>query len=260
MKGLLLTILFGLWISAADSGPSPAAISGFNTYVSSVESRLSWQHRSANSFLAPAGSSSQTDARLRNGELIIERLTPATGSALHGALLHHWRGTAFVYGAKAADFERLLKDFDDYPRYFAPDVLQAKSLSKHDENFLVWMRLREKHVVTVTLDSTYDVSFGRLDTTLGYSTSRSLRISEVNAPAGALNGLLWRLNTYWGYEERDGGLYIQIESVSLTRSIPSGLAWAVGPYVERIPHESLEFTLRSASVALRDRTGNPKGR
>ena len=62
---------------------------------------------------------------------------------------------------------------------------------------------------------------------------------------------MWRLNTYWRYEERDGGLYIQIESVTLSRSIPVGLGWAIGPFVESVPRESLEFTLRSTSSALK---------
>jgi hypothetical protein len=41
---------------------------------------------------------------------------------------------------------------------------------------------------------------------------------------------------------------MQIESVSLTRSIPTGLGWAVGPFVESVPRESLEFTLRSCAT------------
>ena len=65
------------------------------------------------------------------------------------------------------------------------------------------------------------------------------------------HGFLWRLNTYWSYEERDGGLYLQIESVSLTRAIPPGLGWAIGPFVESVPRESLEFTLHAACDALR---------
>jgi hypothetical protein len=64
------------------------------------------------------------------------------------------------------------------------------------------------------------------------------------------HGFLWRLNTYWTYEERDDGLYMQIETVSLARSIPQGLGWAVRPYVESIPRESLESTLRSTCNAL----------
>jgi hypothetical protein len=122
------------------------------------------------------------------------------------------------------------------------------------------MRVRQKHVLTVVMDTTYDVRFGRLDEREGFSASRSLRIYEI-AGAGTAHeralgpdeehGFLWRLNTYWTYEERDGGVYIQVESVSLSRSIPTGLGWAVRPFVESVPRESLEFTLRSACAAVR---------
>ena len=74
--------------------------------------------------------------------------------------------------------------------------------------------------------------------------------AERTLNANEEHGFLWRLNTYWSYEERDGGLYLQIEAVSLTRSIPSGLGWLIRPYIESIPRESLEFTLRSVSGAL----------
>ena len=62
---------------------------------------------------------------------------------------------------------------------------------------------------------------------------------------------MWRLYAYWSYEERDGGLYMQIESVSLARSIPTGLGWAVKPFVESVPRESLQFTLQATSNALK---------
>ncbi|MGO9775376.1 MAG: hypothetical protein ACLQGT_10490 [Terracidiphilus sp.] len=44
---------------------------------------------------------------------------------------------------------------------------------------------------------------------------------------------------------------MQIETVTLTRSIPLGLGWAVGPFVESVPRDSLQFTLRSTYNALR---------
>jgi hypothetical protein len=46
-------------------------------------------------------------------------------------------------------------------------------------------------------------------------------------------------------------LYMQIESVTLTRAIPTGLGWAIGPFVNSVPRESLEFTLRKTSDAIR---------
>jgi hypothetical protein len=263
--GFVLWRLIILFVFATAPGqvagePAPAAIGAFNTYFGVVESRLAQQHRSQNGFLAPVASGPENEMRLRRGELIVEKLTPATGAELPGAMLHHWRGTAFAPGAKAADFERLMKDFNAYPQHFSPQVVQAKILSQQGDHFQASMRVRQKHVITVVMDTSYDITFGRLDALHGYSISRSTRIAEIDSPgtsreralnSGEEHGFLWRLNTYWSYEERDGGLYMQIESVSLTRSIPTGLGWAIGPFVESVPRESLEFTLRSTCNALR---------
>jgi hypothetical protein len=257
---LLVLLPFVAAPGCALGEPDPAAVSGFDAYVSAFESRLAQRHGSQNAFLAPAGSAPQSEIRLRRGELIVEQLTPSTGRVYSGALLHHWRGTAFAAGAKAADFERLMRDFNAYPQRFYPQVLQARVLTQNDDRLQAWMRIKQRHVITVVMDMTYDITFGRLDGRRGYSISQSRRISEIGSPGTGAervlssnqeHGFLWRLNTYWSYEERDGGLYLQIESVSLTRSIPRGLGWAVQPFVESVPRESLEFTLRSSCDALR---------
>ncbi|MGH9596011.1 MAG: hypothetical protein ACRD3K_04345, partial [Edaphobacter sp.] len=152
-------------------------------------------------------------------------------------------------------------DFNGYPRIFSPQVVQARVLTQKGDSLQTLMRVRQRHVITVVMDTAYDVTFGRLDERHGYSISRSTRISEIGSPgtgaerelsADEAHGFLWRLNTYWSYEEKDGGLYMQVESVSLTRSIPRGLGWAVQPFVESVPRESLEFTLRSTCNALRN--------
>jgi hypothetical protein len=255
MLGLAMLITAVAAPGAAAVEPSPNAASAFNSYISAVESRLEQQHQSPQAFLAPENSS-----RLHRGELIIQRLTPSTGSDLPGALLHDWRGTAFAPGAKAGDFEELMRDFNTYPSYFSPQVLRARVITQHDNHFQAAMRVRQRHVITVVMDTSYDITFGRLDAQHGFSLSRSTRISEIDSPgtdkeralhSNEEHGFLWRLNTYWSYEERDDGLYMQIESVSLTRSVPTGLGWVIGPFVESIPRESLEFTLRSACNALR---------
>ncbi|HLY40073.1 MAG TPA: hypothetical protein VKR52_02620 [Terracidiphilus sp.] len=235
--------------------PRPAAVAGFDTYIARVEACLATQHQAPSAFIAPADF-----ARLRRGELVIEQIAPPAGTSVPGAMLHHWRGTAFVPGASAADFDRLLRDFNAYPAHFAPQIVQSRVLAQNGNHYQIKMRVRQHHVITVVLDTTYDVSFAALDPKHHFSASRSREITEVDSPgtlgereltAGQEHGFLWRLNSYWSYEERDRGLAIQIESVSLTRSIPTGMAWMIRPFVESIPRESLEFTLRSASDALR---------
>ena len=259
----VLAILAWLGVVPAAGAEAPQkAVSAFEAYAGKVEARLAQQHRSATVFLANLGSSGNADDRLQSGEPVIEKLTPDKGE-VPGGMLHDWRGTAFVRGATAADFERLMKNFSAYPQMYSPQVVRAEIVplkgGPGPDHFTVRMRVKQKHVITVVLDTTYDVSFGRLDPTHRWSFSRSTKIKEID-DAGTANerelppdkehGFLWRLNTYWSFEERDGGLYMQIESISLTRGIPTGLGWAVGPFVESVPRESLEFTLRNTCKAL----------
>jgi hypothetical protein len=250
--GLLMFLAASTWVAAE---APPAATAAFNSYIGKVEMRLAGQHRTTDGYLA-----AEDFARLQRSELIIEQLAPASGADLPGALLHDWRGTAFVPGAKAADFERVMRDFNSYPQRYAPEVLTAKVLAQQGDQYQVTMRVEQKHVLTVVMDTAYDVTFGHLDPQRGYSISRSTKIAEIDSPSmaheralgpGEEHGFMWRLNTYWSYEERNGGLEIQIESVSLSRSIPTGLGWLIGPFVESIPRESLEFTLRATCQALK---------
>jgi hypothetical protein len=250
---LAIVVVAGHRLAVAE--PTPAAAASFNFYTGTIEDRLARQHRSSNDFL-----SDEDRTRLRNGELIIEKLAPASPAGFPGAMLHHWRGTAYAPGATAADFEHMMRNFGVYPTYYSPQVVQARILSQQGDHYQVVMRVKQHHVITVVMDTEYDVTFARLDAQHGYSASRSTRIAEIDS-AGTLHeralapgedhGFLWRLNTYWSYEERDGGLYMQIESVSLTRAVPMGLGWAIGPFVESVPRESLEFTLRSTCDALK---------
>lgn len=61
---------------------------------------------------------------------------------------------------------------------------------------------------------------------------------------------MWRLNTYWAFEQADGGVFVQCEAISLTRDIPAGLGWMIGPFVNSIPRESLQFTLDATRNAF----------
>jgi hypothetical protein len=240
------------------AGPTSSASAAFDDYAQQVEGRLSTEHRAVSTFLVLGHTNSDREtARLRSGEMIVERLTPS--AEVPDAMLHDWRGTAFAPGATAADFERVMRNLGSYPKTFAPEVLSGKVLEASGDRMRVRMRVRQHHVITVVMDTDYDVHFGRLDAQHGYCLSTSTRIAEIDLPgtvkereltSGEEHGFLWRLNSYWSYEERDGGLYMQVEAVSLTRAVPRGLGWAIGPYVDSIPRESLEFTLQAMRTAV----------
>ena len=48
--------------------------------------------------------------------------------------------------------------------------------------------------------------------------------------------------SYWRFEERDRGVYIECEAISRTRDVPAGLAWLISPIIRNLPRESLVFT------------------
>jgi hypothetical protein len=121
------------------------------------------------------------------------------------------------------------------------------------------LRLRKKTIVTVTLDTTYQVHYVALDNVRAYSSSYSTRIAEVEhagepneheKPVGNDTGYMWRLNSYWRYWQRDGGVYIQLEAISLSRDIPTGLGWIASPFIKSMPRASLVFTLSHTRDAL----------
>ncbi len=228
----------------------PRALTEFNAYVAQVESRLARQHRSSADFLVPVD-----PALLHSGSPVIQELTPSAGLSLPGALLHDWRGTAFIPGATAAGFVRVMTGFSDWPQEFSPQVLSVHVLRGEGNEYRVLMRVRQHHILTITLDETSAITITALSSHRGYSIAHSSDIVEIGADGRPLSpdkehGFLWRLDTWWTWQERDGGLEVQIESVSLSRSIPIGLGWLVKPYVRSIPRDSLAFTLHSVCRAL----------
>ena len=142
---------------------------------------------------------------------------------------------------------------------YRPEVLASRLVSHSGNDFKVYLRLMKKKVITVILDTNYDVRYFPLDATRCHSRAYSTRIAEVeNAgkphehvlPLGNDHGFLWRLDSYWRFQERDGGVYVECEAISLTRSIPAGLGWLIEPIIQSLPRESLANTLRETRTAI----------
>jgi hypothetical protein len=136
---------------------------------------------------------------------------------------------------------------------------ESKLLARDDDTFRVYLRFFMKKVITVVVNSEHEARFTRGGRDRAQSRIYSTRIAEVEAPdtpqerekpVGQDGGYLWRLYTYWRFLERDGGTYVQCESITLTRGIPVGLGWLIRPFVTSIPRESLEFTLATTRRTL----------
>lgn len=93
------------------------------------------------------------------------------------------------------------------------------------------------------------------------STGHSTRIAEVKdvgrateheAPVGHDHGFLWRLNTFSRMEEKDGGVYLECRSITLSRSVATGLGWLIYPIIRTFPRESLAHLLTESRNGILD--------
>ncbi|HYL69020.1 MAG TPA: hypothetical protein VEX69_07635, partial [Candidatus Limnocylindria bacterium] len=211
-------------------------------------------------------------AQLHEGKVVIERLeTLDGGKKIHvpGGLIHHWIGTVFIPGATLPQTLALEEDYDHHQDYFRPDVIRSRVLRHEGSDFVVELRFYKKKIITTVLDTEHHVHYGTTDSSKAWSRSYTTRIQVVLdagesgerlEPEGHDRGFLWRMNTYWRFEEKDGGTYVESQSISLTRDIPVGLGWLVGPMVNSIPRESLTFTLATTRAAMLQRIAAGKAR
>ena len=262
---LLAIVLLAASCYANAQSLKPATAAAFDHYVQLSEQRMENELHSG-PFLWPDGlpqpQREELYDRLKRRDVVTQKLETLDRGASMSApsgLIHHWIGIVFIPGATLTRTLALLQDYDEHSKIYAPRVLSSRLLEHQGDNFKVFLRLREQKVVTVVLNSEYEVHYFHLDPARAGSRSYSTRVNEVESPRqpgerekppGADSGYLWRLNSYWRFCERDDGVYVQLEAISLTRDIPEGLGWLIRPFVTSIPKESLEFTLQRTQDAV----------
>ena len=261
IAALFLAALLAFATPARGEDLQPESTKAFDHYAVLTEARIDAELARREPYLwiegLPQDRRATAESQLRKGEVVVERLeTLDQGRPIPvpGALVHYWVGTVFIPGATLAQTLALEEDYDHHQEYFRPDVMRSRILSHHGDDFLIELRFFKKKVISTVLDSEHEVHYAFVDSSRAWSRSHTTRIQEVeNAgepgerlkPEGHDSGFLWRMNTYWRFEEKDGGTYVECQSISLTRNIPTGLGWMVGPFVNAIPRESLTFTLAS---------------
>lgn len=274
-KGIRRAVAFLLAAEMLCAAPAratdlkPETIKAFDRYMGLTEAKINSETASGKAFLwvdrlLPERRTAAHE-ELRQGKAVIERLeTLDNGKRMEipGGMVHHWIGTVFIPGATLEETIALVEDYDHHQNYYRPDVVRSKILYRKDNDFVIELRFYKKKIVTTVLDTEHDVHYSILDSTHAMSRSRATRIQEVDdagkpdeqlEPAGHDHGFLWRMNTYWRFEEKDGGTYVESQAISLTRDIPTGLGWLISSYVNSVPRESLTFTLEATRAGVLQR-------
>jgi putative flippase GtrA len=205
-------------VPASAAGPRPDTVAAWDAYVRAAEVRM-------------------------DGRDGCERSNPTDlhGEVVHvtGGAIHHWIGAVVVRGVTVDTvIARLLDPGTPPPQ---EDVIESRLLARPASNALhVYLKIARRTLVTALYDTEHDVTVMRLSPALARSRSVATRITEIG---GDDRGFLWRLNSYWRYQQTADGVLVEMESFTLSRDVPAVLRPIAMPIVSRIAKESVRKTL-----------------
>lgn len=253
----LLVVAGATSLSAAEL--QRATLQSFERYVRLTEARINSERGERFLWIDRVSIERRREMAksFERGEVAVEKLETTEngrGIDIPSGMVHHWVSAAFIPGATLAETVAFAQDYNRHAELFQPAVARSRLLRRNGDTFFVSFRFVQKRIITVVTDVESEARFERLDPSRVEARVYATRIAEVedaftpNERVGRPdngNGYLWRMNTYCRFVQRDGGVYIEFESVSLSRDVPTGLGWIVGPFVTSVPKESLVFTLQT---------------
>src|SRR5437867_1002556 len=254
-----------LWLAQATllgaAELKPETLQAWTAYARTTESRIAGELAAGDRFLGldfqgPGAAAAERTA-LRAGKIPVARLEAhdCNGSKLSvpAGMIHHWRGAVLIPGLDLAFvLARVSNPVSEEMEQ--EDVLQSKILERGTEYLRLYLKLRRSKLVSVVYNTEHEIRYRHQVEARAWSSSKAVRIRELENPGspgererpeGRDRGFLWRLNSYWRYQQVDGGVIVECESISLSRSVPPVLEPLVRPLVDMVARESMERTLLS---------------
>lgn len=256
MTRMFWMAIAGSLAAAAGHGAElrPETRSFYDGYLKKVESELAARPKFLKIDAIP-----ELRERVRGGTVHVqERRAPQDPP---DGLIHHWEGAVFVPNTKLGEVLKLIQDYDRHKQYYSPEVRDSQTLKRNGNEFLIRLKLVTKKVVTVAFDTEHQVRYKPLDARRWESISNTVKMAELDKPLtsqekelpqGTGRGYVWSMDSYWRFEEADGGVYLECTSVSLSRDIPFGMARLIRPIIENFPEDSLRNVLSKTRTAIQN--------
>jgi len=245
----------------------PQTVAAFDEYVGAAEARMGDDLREDHFLVVdslPDPTRQEIYAHLWLGQVYIQPLrTLKDGRPIHvpDGLIHHWVGVIFVPGATISNVMDVLGDYDHQRDIYKPDVRKSRLLDQNGNESDFFEQFYNKSIISVVLNANFEAYYTPLHPARAEIRSYSTRIAEVQdpgksdereLPVGNDHGYLWRIYSYWRIEEKDGGVYVQVESLGLSRTIPAIFALLVRPLLRSIPEGYLTRLLDNTRKAVED--------
>jgi hypothetical protein len=198
-------------------------------------------------------------ARVRAGEIVVAPVGQNPKKVPSG-LIHDWVGAVFLPNISLHDVLPVVRDYPRYKEWYQPGVIDSKVISTgHDKDRFSMLLMNKSVFLKTAFDADYESYYIQVDPRRAYSVSRSTRVQQIQEygtpdqrvlEEGEGNGVIWRLLGITRFEERDGGVYVELEAIVLSRTIPVGLRPFVDPIVRRVSRDSLMTSLQQTGKAV----------
>jgi len=252
-------VVLGTVTPASASELQKETLAAWQDYVRNAGMRMQARLDAKEAFLW-IDESADRAGRVRRGEKVVAPLLDHGARPVPYGLIHHWIGAVFVPGATLESFLTVVRDYDRYDEIYKPAVMDSTPLgatANGQEFSMIWQtRVLFSDAAVQGRYRAHDV---RVDSRRGYSVVDATCIQQIEhyrhaserlLPPDTGNGYIWRIQSTSRFEQRDGGVYLEIEAMSLTRDIPTSLRWLVEPVVQRLSVNSLAATLEKTRKAV----------
>ena len=241
---------------------SPRTLDAFGAYIRQAETEMQQMLQEREPFLW-SQQQAERSQKVGQGQVVAQFWSGRGPVKVPSGLIHDWIAAAVISDSTIREILAVLQDYDNHKNIYKPEVIDSKLIQRDDNDFQIYLRLLKKKIITVVLDTDHEVHYRPVDRTRWVCRSYTTRIAEVEnvgrpdqriLPPDTGYGFLWRLYSYWRFEERDGSVIVECRAISLTRDVPFGLGWAIEPIIQKLPKESLINTLEATRQALHART------
>lgn len=198
-------------------------------------------------------------AKVRRGGIVVAPVGENPKRVPDG-LIHDWIGAIFISGANIHDVLAVVGNYDHYEDFYAPNVIDARLLAQSGSDYRFAMLLKHKALfVNAAIEGQYESKFVQVNPTRWYSVAHTTRMQQIDhygepdarkLPPDEGSGYLWRLYSIARFEQRDGGVYVEVEAIGLSRDIPSSVRWLADPVVRRLSKASVATTLEQTRDAV----------
>jgi hypothetical protein len=239
----------------------PRTVTAFDAYIRDVEIEMEQTLRGRRPFLWSEMKPERAE-EIARGEILAQFWSGNGPVKVPDGLIHDWIAAALISDSTIEEIFALIQDYDNHKNIYKPEVIDSKLISRDDNDFQIYLRLLKKKIITVVLDTNHEVHYRPVGRNRWVCRSYTTRIAEVENPASRHervlqpdtgHGFLWRLYSYWRFQQREADAVVECRAISLTRDVPFGLGWAIEPIIEKLPRESLINTLEATRQALDDR-------